>query len=224
VSRPAAPAGDRAASNRNHSPTVLPTASTPSPHATPLAGAVARLEQSRAALRAGLLTLRNDPVGAHAGTDGSGANDASLAAFKSIPLLGPLIDSLAAWWSGHPLRVISGVLAQSTAAAAKPMTRQHPWALLLAAVAAGALLAWTRPWRLAWVRRAVYAGLLPQVASGLLARVQTEQWLDLLGAFMQRTAAKPPAARPPATAGASPAETKAAPEREPETAAASPLH
>jgi len=76
--------------------------------------------------------------------------------------------------------------------------------MLLSAAAIGALLMWTRPWRYGLLRRAVYAGLVPQLVTSLLSRVSTDGLLDLVNSLLPRPAAAPaPTATPSAETPAS---------------------
>ena len=61
--------------------------------------------------------------------------------------------------------------------ALQPVAQQHPLRLAGAAVLAGGLLAWSRPWR--WLLRpAVYAGIAAQITSRVIARVPLERLAD----------------------------------------------
>jgi hypothetical protein len=75
---------------------------------------------------------------------------------------------------------------------------RHPLALVAVAAVAGAGLAWARPWRWA-IRSALFAGLLPQLTTRVVASLPLESWMTLLGTALS---SRPPAARPPARAEA----------------------
>lgn len=74
------------------------------------------------------------------------------------------------WWSSHPLHQVGSLAVHAAEAAARPMVRQHPVALLLAAAACGVVVAWARPWRFL-NRRIVAAVLVPGVLPGLMRYV-----------------------------------------------------
>ncbi|OYU00464.1 MAG: hypothetical protein CFE40_04000 [Burkholderiales bacterium PBB1] len=103
-----------------------------------------------------------------------------LVALSAIPVLGPLISEAAGWWADHPLRAVAELFARPSGRTTEPLTQRHPWAMLIGAAAVGGLLMWTRPWRFALLRRAVYSGLLPQVVSSLLSCLPTDGLLNLV--------------------------------------------
>lgn len=184
--------------------------------ASTVLGATERLNQSRRLLREHMQALNASAT--EALENAHRPPSAWLAALTAIPVLGPVIESVAAWWSQHPLRVVADVFASTTATAAKPMTQTRPWTVLLMAVAIGGMLAWARPWRFAWLRRAVYAGVLPQLVSTVMSRLPTEGWLDIVNSLLRRPGAattSPTAdadrserpAHPQATSGHDPART-----------------
>lgn len=173
--------------------------------------AVARLEQSRQRLRRHLIELN----GSGDGPPGSRPSNALLDALKSIPLLGMVLDTVSNWWSQHPLRVVATLVAASAASVAKPVTQRHPTLTLFAALAVGGLVMWARPWRFALLRRAVYAGLLPQFVSKMLSRLPTGGWVTLADSLLRRGKATPastprtakpvvPRSPPPGSAAAAP--------------------
>ena len=164
-------------------------------------GATERLRQSRCLMRDQMLELNASSAQAQATKRGSRLHSALLATLVALPVLGPLIDSAATWWADNPLRAVADLFTRPHTSAAKPRTPPHPWAMLLGAAAVGALLMWTRPWRYGPLRRAVYAGLVPQMLTSLLARVSADGLLDLVNSLLRRPAADasaPPAAEQPA--------------------------
>lgn len=122
-----------------------------------------RLLLSRERLRVALLTLSDDSARAAA------AQPAWLAALQALPGAQVLTAALRRWWQQHPLH-LAGSLAASTAhALAKPVAEKHPLALMAAALALGAVFAWSRPWR--WLPRpALLAGLWPLLLREALKR------------------------------------------------------
>ncbi|MDO9314942.1 MAG: hypothetical protein Q7T97_10400 [Burkholderiaceae bacterium] len=153
--------------------------------------AVARLEQSRLRLRQHLIALN----GREAGPAGSHPPSGWLDSLRSIPLVGVALDTVSGWWSQHPLRVVVTLVAASAASAARPVTQRHPAWTMFGALALGGLVMWARPWRFAPLRRAVYAGLLPQLVSKVLSHLPTDGWMTLAESLLRRD---PPA---PASAG-----------------------
>jgi hypothetical protein len=80
---------------------------------------------------------------------------------------GLMIDVLQAWWQKQPLRVALLLATETTKVLVQPIARRHPYALVLAAAAAGGLLMLARPWR--WISTpALLAGLLPQLLSEVM--------------------------------------------------------
>lgn len=156
--------------------------------------AVARLEQSRLRLRQHLIALN----GHEDGPAGSRPPSAWLDSLKSIPLIGMALDTLSGWWSQHPLRVVVTLVAASAASAARPVTQRHPTWTLFGALALGGLVMWARPWRFAPLRRAVYAGLLPQLVSKVLSRLPTDGWMTLAESLLRRDPPAPATGNPPA--------------------------
>ncbi|MFM9915713.1 MAG: hypothetical protein ACKVOX_07895 [Rhizobacter sp.] len=155
--------------------------------------AVARLEHSRARLRRHLIALN----GHQDSLSGLRPPAAWLSSLRSIPLVGTVLDTLSGWWSQHPLRVVVTLVAASAASAARPVTQRHPAWSLFGALAMGGLVMWARPWRFAPLRRAVYAGLLPQIASKVLSRLPTDGWMTLADSLLRRS--------PPTTTSVAPA-------------------
>ena len=169
-----------------------------------LPGATERLQQSRQRMRDQMLALNASSAQAQAARQGSEQSSALLATLIALPVFGPLIHSAVRWWADHPLHAVADLFIRPNASATeplkKPLTQRHPWALLLGAVAVGALLMWARPWRFGLLRRAVYAGVVPQIITSLLSRVSSDGLLDIVNSVLRRPAANtspPPAAEPP---------------------------
>ena len=103
-----------------------------------------------------------------------------------LPVVGIVIETLKEWWSHHALRPATQVAAEASRVVLTPLAQHHPFALVLSASAAGAALVWSRPWR--WVfSSAIFAGLLPQLASRIVARLPLESWTTMLGAALSRS-------------------------------------
>ena len=156
-----------------------------------MTAALARLEASRARLREAMRPPTPAPS-----VDGRDAAGRSwLRRLRELPVIGIVADALHGWWSQNPLRPVALVAAEVSNAVAKPLAQQHPIGLVLVAGMVGAALAWARPWR--WVlRSALFAGLVPQVASRVVAKLPIESWLTLLGATLSKADMK---ARPEGT-------------------------
>lgn len=143
--------------------------------------AVERIEMSRSRLR--LAMCPPPPVAAHDGQAPTWTQR-----LKELPVVALVRESLDAWWSSHPMRAAGEVAAQASGAVIRPVARRHPIALVLAAGIVGALLVWSRPWRWA-LRPALWAGLAPQLASRVMAKLPIESWMATLGSALS----KPPA-------------------------------
>ncbi len=110
----------------------------------------------------------------------------------ALPLVGEVLASVRAWWSHHPLRPVGHLAAEASGAAVAPIAQRHPMALVLGAAAIGASLAWARPWR--WLfRSALFAGLLPQLASRVISSLPIESWMNLMGSGMDAARRAAPA-------------------------------
>jgi len=94
-----------------------------------------------------------------------------LAGLQSLPGAKPLVEALGLWWDRHPLRATGLLVAEAAKAAIVPLAQRHPLLLVTGALAVGALLAWTRPWRWGF-KSALFAGLLPQLLASSMAHWQ----------------------------------------------------
>jgi hypothetical protein len=144
---------------------------------------VQRLELSRARLRHAML-----PPPALPGDEHITGALAWLERIKQQPAIAILIDTLQGWWSRHPLRAAVHVASEAGNAVAKPIAQHNPIALVALACVAGAVLAWSRPWRWA-LKPALFAGLMPQLVSRVVANLPLESWLAVL---TQTPTAAPP--------------------------------
>jgi hypothetical protein len=160
---------------------------------SPSVVAVERLEASRQRLRRHLLELNGSRNGANEPA-ASRRPHVLLDSLRSIPGIGVVVDTVSNWWSRHPLRVVVSVLMASAASVTQPVTQRHPKWALFAALAAGGLLMWARPWRFAPLRRAVYAGLLPQLMSTVMSRMPSDGWMNLVDSLLRRKPEAVPAA------------------------------
>lgn len=146
-----------------------------------MTAALARLEASRARLREAMRPTAPEPSAD--GPDGIGRS--WLRRLRELPVIGLVADALGAWWSHSTLRPVAQVAAEASSAVAKPLAQRHPIALVLVAGVAGAALAWGRPWRWA-LRSALFAGLLPQLATQVIAKLPIDSWLALLSAALSK--------------------------------------
>ena len=144
--------------------------------AIPAMTATERLEKSRASLRQALR-------GKHHSRPSPGSRASApgwLSNLKSVPMVTVLVEAITSWWMQHPLRVASLLAVDTTRAMVQPLARRNPLGLALGALALGALVAWTRPWR--WVLKpAMFAGLWSQLLSKGIAHLPLESWLAALG-------------------------------------------
>lgn len=142
--------------------------------------AVDRIEASRARLK---LAMSPPPPAAD---DRAGLHAPSwLHRLTDLPLVAAVIESVTSWWSHHPLRPVVSVANEASSAVVKPLAQRNPLTLVLVAGVVGAALAWTRPWR--WIfRSALFAGLVPQLASRVVSNLPIESWMTMAGASLSR--------------------------------------
>lgn len=165
-----------------------------------------RLEASRARLRGALNAIAHPPkresksfdFGRFTGLFGAGP---SLAArVRSVPLAAFLVDTVESWWAEHPLRTVAMVAKEASRDFVLPVARRNPYGLLFGALAAGALLILSRPWR--WLLRpALVLGIAPQIAKRALKRMPVQSWVRMFNAL---TAARPSKANAKSAASAAP--------------------
>jgi hypothetical protein len=138
--------------------------------------AVERIELSRARLRHAML-----PPPAPQTDESATGPRAWLERLRDQPSIAIVIDALQSWWSHHPMRALVHVASEATNAVAKPIAQHNPVALVVAAGLLGIVLAWSRPWRWA-LKPALFAGLMPQLVSRVVANLPIESWLAAVGA------------------------------------------
>ena len=143
--------------------------------------ALERLELSRARLREALAP----PPAAPPVSPGHGFGASLLQRVKALPAAGPVIDSVAAWWSQHPLRAWVALAGGASTAVAQPLARRNPVTLVLTAALVGAVFAWSRPWRWA-LKPVLFAGLAPQLAARVAKALPIESWIGLLASTSPR--------------------------------------
>ena len=105
--------------------------------------------------------------------------------FVELPIVRAVNESVGSWWSSHPLRPVGTVAGEASKAIVNPIAQNSPVALVCIAALLGAAVAWSRPWR--WVfRSALFAGLVPQLASRVLSSLPIESWMAMLGSVLSR--------------------------------------
>ena len=137
---------------------------------------VERIELSRARLRAAMTPVPALPKTGAAALPW-------LQRLKDQPAIGIIIETLQGWWSQHPLRAVVHVASEAGNAVARPIAQHNPAALVVVAGVAGALLVWSRPWRWA-IKPALFAGLMPQLISRVVANLPLESWLAVFGSTL----------------------------------------
>lgn len=103
-----------------------------------------------------------------------------LKSLHSVPIVGEVAEAVGSWWVRHPLRPVARMANEAVTAAVEPVAQRHPTLLVSLSAVVGALLVLGRPWRWA-LRSALFAGLVPQLASKVLAKLPIRSWLTLLG-------------------------------------------
>jgi hypothetical protein len=157
-----------------------------------------RLAISRARIRDYLENSsgRRKRGGTAAGAAAASSND-WFEKVRKHPVAGAVVDAVMGWWHNHPLHAVGTVAGAAARDAVGPLARRHPVAMVSAAVLLGALVVWTRPWRLV-LKSALFAGLASQVAARLVAQVPLESVLNAVMRFANRASqpAPPPAPAP----------------------------
>jgi hypothetical protein len=126
-----------------------------------------RLEQSRTGIRR---ALRDQGGSAKSPTDyfNQTALLGWMAGVREMPGADVMIQALQTWWKQHPLRATSASVWNIAKTAIQPVAQRHPAALMAAAVAVGAVVAVTRPWR--WLfQPAMLAAVMPHIVNSILA-------------------------------------------------------
>lgn len=134
-------------------------------------GAQARLDASRARLRAELTALEHPPPRPNSGLGGrlSGM-------FKDIPGVTLAIDAVQGWWHEH--RATADSAERASRALLRPAVHANPMGLLLGAAAAGAMLLLLKPWRL-WFRPRILLAVASLVATRAVRSRSLEDWLQI---------------------------------------------
>jgi hypothetical protein len=139
----------------------------------------ARIELTRARLRLAMMP----PDRAHAARPA--ASFMSAAHLKELPVIGTIIEAIQSWWFNHPMRPVASVAVEASNAVVQPLAQRNPFALVAGAAALGALFVWSKPWR--WLfGPALFAGLVPQVASRVVSNLPIESWMTMLGTALSQ--------------------------------------
>jgi hypothetical protein len=143
------------------------------PQAEPAAN---RLEDSRARIR-DWMSATTDERGRPAGTHSSSSSWLDL--LGEIPVLGSIVVGVRAALRDSPLPAAARLAEGAANEALRPTAERHPLALVGVAMAAGALLWWAKPWRTV-LRSALFAGMVSQLGSRLIAQIPFASLFDAL--------------------------------------------
>lgn len=144
-------------------------------------GASAKLAVSRERLRLAMTPTRSARRAPrpHTGPGQPVSQVPLLDKVRRFPGAALIAETLEMWWLRHPMRSAVLIAGEASRALIRPVAQRHPFQLVLVALAAGAVLAWSRPWR--WiVRPAFFAGLLPQLVSRVVAHLPIETWISMI--------------------------------------------
>ncbi|HET7793151.1 MAG TPA: hypothetical protein VFL64_07175 [Rhizobacter sp.] len=148
------------------------------PHALP--SAAERLAASRARL---LQTMQASMPPARA-QHPPGELPAWLHGIAEMPVVAAVLEAVRGWWSHHPMRLATLVASDAGKTLIRPLAQRHPLALILGALIVGGLLVRVKPWR-GLLKPALFAGLLPQIMSKVMAHVPVQSWLSVLTTFTE---------------------------------------
>lgn len=142
----------------------------------------ARLARSRARLRLALMQIHAE----HAQADAARASGpAWWAKLRSDPGTRLVLDAASTWWAQQPWHKASSVLAASVQQALRPLAQKYPFALVLAAAAAGSLVMLLRPWR--WLSvPALAAGLIPALLAKVMGLLQPIPWSEVISNWLKK--------------------------------------
>ncbi|MBS0448606.1 MAG: hypothetical protein JSR59_22010 [Proteobacteria bacterium] len=120
------------------------------------------------------------------------------ARLRGYPAAGLVLEVIESWWRRHPMRSAALIAGEASRAVVAPLAQRKPVQFILLAFLGGVALAWLKPWR--WFgRKRLFAGLLPQIVSRVVASIPTASWLAILASFTGRpptrdggTPARPP--------------------------------
>lgn len=142
-----------------------------------------RLVLSRERLRQAMRDIVAPPD--RAAKQRTGGSAVGLERLKSTPGASVVVEAVSRWWEQHPLRIAGMLAADLVKAVIQPVARRNPLGLVLGAAVLGGLLVWVRPWR--WIPKPVlFAGLLPQLVSTVMAQVPPRSWMAVLTSLVQQ--------------------------------------
>ena len=150
------------------------------PDEAPELPAVERLAISRERMRQSMHAVMPRPKEAHL----PGELPAWLDKLKSIPGVSLVVDAVRSWWLQHPMRVATLLAADASKTLLRPFAQRHPIGLVAGALLVGGLLAWARPWR-GYLKPALFVGVLPQLASKVMAQIPIESVMAVLTTLTQ---------------------------------------
>lgn len=81
----------------------------------------------------------------------------------------------------NPLLVVGTFAKEAMETAVRPFAQRNPLGLVSAAALAGALLAWSRPWR--WLLTPVVASMLPVLVTKVVRAAPAGTWMKALTAL-----------------------------------------
>ena len=167
--------------------------------ATAVTSPAERLAQSRERLREYMTRAdaRQQAKRRTAAAKAAGESAAILDRLRAIPLIGPVMEVLLAWWESHPLHSAASLAADVAEETVAPLARKHPFALVAAAFGVGVGIAWLKPWK--HIRTSVLlTGFASQVLSRAIAQMPWESMLGVYNSFAQSNQAASASAPAPA--------------------------
>jgi hypothetical protein len=123
-----------------------------------------------------------DPLGDAARQREGAPPPAWLQGLISLPGVNVVVGVVRSWWAQHPLRVAVTTASEAANVVVQPFAQRHPVALVAGAALFGALLAYTRPWRVIH-RLTRPAGVWPHVFARAVALAPAQSWVAALGAL-----------------------------------------
>ena len=143
-----------------------------------------RLQQSRDRMARWMIRADGRSI-ARRRAEGEADGWAWLGSLRNNPVVALVTDAISSWWANHPLHPAAGLAEGIVRDAVAPLARRHPRTMVAGAFVVGALIVWSRPWR--WLfKPALFAGILSQMASHVIAQVPFESILGTLGDFIGR--------------------------------------